>query len=210
MTSSFRSARTDRALGASLWHRRLQITGLLHEQLAYHDPGRPSTLAPSSSSWPASTGSGKAGNGQVVATSRLAKPAKPSRRQERPRVPFNRAANEATVGEVETSAPPDNKQQPAATSRSKAPPQAAGNRCLLALSTEFELHGYMPLRFRRRTRSIRGRHRARRSRRAVSWTMAPDHYSARSWSARSWLTIAVILLIILSTSVTAWLLSSAL
>jgi hypothetical protein len=39
--------------------------------------------------------------------------------------------------------------------------------------------------------------------------MAPDHYSARSWSLRTLLTIAVVLLIILSTFVTAWLLSSA-
>ena len=43
--------------------------------------------------------------------------------------------------------------------------------------------------------------------------MAPDHYSdysARSWNARSLLIIAVVLLVILSTFVTAWLLSSAL
>ena len=39
--------------------------------------------------------------------------------------------------------------------------------------------------------------------------MTPDHYSARSWNARSLLTIAVVLLIVLSTFVTAWLLNSA-
>jgi len=73
-----------------LWRRQLQITGSLREQLAYHDPGRPTTLAPVSFFLAGKYRLRlKAGNGQVVATSEACETKPPP---ERLRVPFNRAA----------------------------------------------------------------------------------------------------------------------
>ena len=119
MTSSLRWARTDRALGAApvapsaADHRvaprtaRLPRSGASFEARSRHLlPGR-NVPAPCQ---------GRQRTGRATSEACETKPP-----PERLRVPFNRTAKRGNGRRSRTSAPPDNQQQPAATSRSTAP-----------------------------------------------------------------------------------------